>query len=277
MRVIISHDVDHLSVWEHKRDLIVPKFIVRSILEWGTGIISYSTIINRVKDLLHNKWNGINELIDFDKSNGVKSTFFFGVNNGLGLSYSLEQTEYWIKKVILSGLEVGVHGIEYNDIKKMQEEYNRFQKISGLSEFGIRMHYLRKNSNTIAKLGKIGYMYDTTEYNQSPTDYHSIGDMIEFPLNIMEGNIFYGKSRYQRYNYIQAVESTKRIINEFVAINNEKCVLNMLFHPLYFSDSWPDWKKWYIWFIEYCRQNKMEFVSYGGLSNEVKSSRSRFI
>jgi hypothetical protein len=31
MKVIISHDVDHVSVIEHKKDLIIPKFWIRSL------------------------------------------------------------------------------------------------------------------------------------------------------------------------------------------------------------------------------------------------------
>ncbi len=38
MKIIISHDVDHITVLEHNRDLIIPKFIVRSFLYKGLGI-----------------------------------------------------------------------------------------------------------------------------------------------------------------------------------------------------------------------------------------------
>lgn len=99
---------------------------------------------------------------------------------------------------------------------------------------------------------------------------------MEFPLNMMDVKLFYGNSCIQKYSFLEAVDSMKRIIDESILINNEKSILNILFHPLYFSESWPDWKKWYIWLIEYCKQNKMEFVSYGGLVDEIKSSRDRY-
>jgi len=42
MKVIVSHDIDHISVTEHLlKDLIIPKHIVRSHLEWMTGKLAF--------------------------------------------------------------------------------------------------------------------------------------------------------------------------------------------------------------------------------------------
>ena len=41
----------------------------------------------------------------------IKSNFFIGVNNGVGLSYSLNKVKKWIPKIIARGFNVGVHGI----------------------------------------------------------------------------------------------------------------------------------------------------------------------
>ena len=76
-KIIISHDVDHLSSYEHFSDLIIPKFVVRALIEKAKGIISFEELILRYKDTIKGKWNFVCELSDFDKEHNIKSTFFF--------------------------------------------------------------------------------------------------------------------------------------------------------------------------------------------------------
>lgn len=92
MKAIISHDVDHITVWEHK-DLIVPKFLIKSTIELLSGTIPFRDYLSRYEDLIKNKWQNIEELIKFNTKNGIPSTFFLGVNNGVGLVYSLENAD----------------------------------------------------------------------------------------------------------------------------------------------------------------------------------------
>ena len=128
MKVIISHDIDHLTVLEHKKDLIIPKFIVKSCIELVIKTISFREFFNRFKDFLKNKWHNLEELMKFDKENEIKATFFIGVNKGLGLSYSIEDAKFWIHEILKEGFDVGVHGIEYMDLKKNGDRIQNFQK-----------------------------------------------------------------------------------------------------------------------------------------------------
>jgi hypothetical protein len=148
MKIIISHDVDHITVSEHFRDSIIPKFIIRSKIEFLTGKISFKQYFLRFKHLLQNKWQNINELMEFNLQNNIPATFFIGVNNGLGLNYSLKLSEKWIKKIIEKGFDCGVHGIAFQNQADIDIEYKIFREISGLDKFGIRMHYLRMDTNT---------------------------------------------------------------------------------------------------------------------------------
>jgi len=66
MKIIISHDVDHLSVWEHKTDLIIPKILIRNTIEFVKGYITTNEFVNRFKDILQNKWQRIDELMEFN-------------------------------------------------------------------------------------------------------------------------------------------------------------------------------------------------------------------
>src|SRR5579864_8019352 len=149
MKAIISHDIDHLTAWEHlTRDLIIPKFLVRSKIELLTGKISFSEFSNRLADCFRNKWHNLDELVSFNQSVGVPSSFFIGVANGLGLSYQSEASAYWTMKFINKGCQVGVHGIAFDNPVLIKKVYEDFREISGLSTFGIRTHYVRQNAQT---------------------------------------------------------------------------------------------------------------------------------
>ena len=267
MKAIISHDVDHITVWEHEADLIVPKFLVRSSIELFIKSISVKEYYNRFKDLFKNKWQNIEELIEFDKHNDISSTFFIGVNNGLGLSYNLELSKYWIKKILEEGFDVGVHGIAYNNLSGVKEEFDIFKQISGLEKFGIRMHYLRNSATTVDLISKAGYHFDSTLYKiEQP---YKIRDLWEFPLNIMDGYIIMSKGKKWQVKHIDEImDETKKIIDNMY--RRKAKYITILFHDRYFSDSFYVWKKWYILTIEYLKRKNIEFISYKDAIKEME-------
>ncbi len=265
MKAILSHDVDHITVWEHK-DLIVPKFLIKSTIEVLSNTISFRDYVLRYKDLAKNKWQNIEELIDFNKKENIPSTFFFGVNNGVGLVYSLNNAKKWIKRVTDLGFDAGVHGIAFNNLEDMKKEFNTFKEISNLDQFGIRMHYLRNDENTLKNLSKCGYLFDSTEYQIK--DPYKIGDMWEFPLHIMDGyEIFQGKPwQYLKIDKIK--DLTKRKIDKIDSKNLK--YITILFHDRYFNDSFSTWKEWYFFVIDYLKSNKIEFISYKDAIKELE-------
>jgi peptidoglycan/xylan/chitin deacetylase (PgdA/CDA1 family) len=259
MKVIISHDVDHLTVWEHKTDLIIPKFIIRSSIELLIGSISLTEYLRRFKDFIKNKWNNIEELIIFNKQNNIPATFFFGVNNGLGLSYNVENAKAYIELVKNNNFEVGVHGIAYNNFNDMEKEFETFKRISKEKQFGIRMHYLRMDKNTLKFLSDLGYLFDSSILaDRNPYKVYS---MWEFPLHIMDGYIIQGKNkRWQFRSLNQIKDETKKKLEKLYDKNIK--YITILFHDRYFSDSFKTWKEWYIWLVEYLKNNGLEFISY---------------
>ena len=101
MKAIVSHDIDHLTLTEHYlRDLIVPKYFVRSYIEFFSGKISFSELMHRYGDVFKNQWQHIEILHKFNSQNNVPSTYFIGVNKGVGLTYSQIQSAYWIQKLL---------------------------------------------------------------------------------------------------------------------------------------------------------------------------------
>jgi len=257
MKIIITHDVDHIRVFEHKNDLIIPKFLARTLIELFSGYISFLEINKRIEDFVHNKWQNIEELMKFDKENGVRSTFFISVSRGRGLSYSLFDAYIWVRKIIQSGFNAGVHGIAYMDYLNIKLERQLFRKLSGLDKFGIRIHYLKINKKTLRLLDNVGYLYDSSLYKMQ--DPYKIGSLWEFPLSLMDGSLIYNNLRWQSQHLIKIKDSTKKYLEK--AIKKNMKYFTILFHDRYFSDSFKTWKQWYIWLIEYLKTCKFEFTT----------------
>jgi hypothetical protein len=176
MKIIVSHDVDHLTVWEHSYDLVLPKFLVRAILEYGFNKISLHELIERLKCFRANKWENIAELMAFNKAHHIPATFFLGVAHGKGMCYSLKNVEPWINRIRSEGFHAGLHGVAYNSESAIQKEHRLFKEISGTDTFGIRMHYLRNDPKRSICLPKLG-MHSTRLFTirQIPLESEACG------------------------------------------------------------------------------------------------------
>jgi hypothetical protein len=266
MKIIISHDVDHITVWEHKKDLIIPKFLARNMIELRSGAISGKECCLRFATLFKDKWHNIEEIIGFDRENKISSTFFIGVTKGMGLCYSIENSEFWINKILEKEFDVGLHGIAFDNFKDIKNEYNIFKEISKLNDFGIRMHYLRNNDNTLEYLNNAGYIFDSTLYKfQNP---FKVGNIWEFPLHIMDSYLFHKNSRWQNQDLEQVKDETKRKIE--AACKKDISYFTILFHSRSFNNSFLSWKNWYIWVIEYLKSNEFKFINYREAIQEIE-------
>lgn len=266
MKIIISHDVDHITAFEHK-NLIIPKHLLRSIIEITSGYISPYEFWNRIKDILNNKWHNLESLMEFNKKNKIPSTFFFGVKNGVGLDYLLEDALFWIQKVMHEGFDVGVHGIAYDNYTGIKGEYDIFKKITGLNKFGIRMHYLRRSNETLDFLNKSGYIFDAT-LNRLEHPF-KVGELWEFPLHVMDGHVFFKKGKWQDQTLVQAKNETERLLNK--SAESGLKYFSLLFHDCFFCDSFQAIKNWYIWLIDYCLCNEINFISYRKAIQELEN------
>lgn len=268
MKVIVSHDIDHLTVSEHIfKDAIVPKYYIRSYIELLSGKISLTELFNRYADFFKNKWQHLDDLVEFNKEHQVPSTFFIGVNQGLGLSYSIEQAAFWIKRLRELNCEVHVHGIEFESFEKINQEFQLFKKISNQEIVGTRMHYIRKNEHTLSNMAKVGYLFDSSEMSfKAP---YKIGDMWEFPFQIMDGYLIEKPKQWQCKNLNQCIDETKKLIDK--AHHESLPYLGVDFHDRYFSNSHKTWKNWYIWLIEFLSSQKLEFVNFKQAIAELES------
>lgn len=273
MRIIVSHDVDNLTRKEHRKDLIVIKMIIRAFLELFLFRINFSTFFSRLGCIFKNNFTNIDELVNFDVQNNTKATYFFATSNDNTLAYEAEAPKKYVQHILKNNLNVGIHGIAYNDLSKMKDEYNKFNKIHNTNNIGIRMHYLRKDQNTFSFMKEIGYSFDTTEYSpELKQPYITKEGLIEIPFHIMDSYLFQ-EGGLQKYNLKYAIDFTKKIIDSNY---NQDIIFNINLHQEYFSNGWKDWKDWYIWLVNYCTDKKIDFISYQEVVNELtnKSNKS---
>lgn len=188
------------------------------------------------------------------------------MNRGRGLSYRNGNAKYWIDRILSQGFDVGVHGIEYDSFDRMEEENLVFHSLTGLTKFGVRIHYLRTSPHTMRSLNELGYVFDSSQ--RGLKNPHRLGGLWEFPLHLMEGDIILNGNRWQRRNLEQARKETIQLIE--LASKRNIAYLTVLFHDSYFCDGFSVWKDWYTWLIGYCKENRLEFISFAHAIEELQ-------
>lgn len=268
MKVIVSHDVDHLNVGEHWKDLFFLKMWVRSFLELIRGKISFKVFGNRLVSVFDKRIHRIPELCEFDRQNGVQATYFFGMSRALGMVYRQSKALPWIKYVKECGYDAGVHGCDYLHLEAIKKEHDDFATLTGDTTFGIRNHYVRYDDDTFDKMKQAGYLFDTSEFNKAEPTYkkpYKVGDMWEFPLAIMDGYVVHYDLKEAQERVTQFVEKT---------ISEERDYLTVLFHDAYFNEKcYPVENAFYIWLISYLKSQNLEFISYRDAIKELEHDR----
>ena len=265
MKIIISHDVDHLYPSDHFKDLIFPKLWIRSFGQLLKGEITFKTFLYRLMSIFNKRLNRIPEIVAFDKKHNIPTTFFFGMDKGLGMSYQAVKAEKWIKFVLENGMDAGVHGIDFKCPQNIQKEFDLFKQLSGLSEFGIRTHYVRYDSDTFKKFAETGYLFDCSEFNKKEIELYNVykvDNMWEFPLHIMDDYIL-KKGRLDA-----AISTTEEILKNAQKERIE--YFSFLFHDFYYNDkTYLLNKTYYEWFVDFCERNNYSFISYHSAVKEL--------
>jgi hypothetical protein len=272
LKIIVSHDVDHITHLENMLDGFLIKSLLRNSMLTLNRSIKKKNFLEFLLSVLKNKAQNISELIEFDIYRNVKPTFFIGFANGLGLSYSLNQASYWTKEILNAGCDLGVHGIAFKNYDEMLYEYLQYRDIVGSNPPGIRMHYLRTCETTLAHLAQAGYLFDSSIYDLR--EPYSVDGMIEFPIHIMDVRIFCDQSRWYTVSFELAQRKTLKIIDQ---VEQAKLpYLTVLFHDSYFCQAYSKWRDWYMWLIEYLSGQGYEFISYKDACNEVKHQHQSY-
>jgi len=264
MKVIISHDVDALFRNDHYHDLIYPKQQVRCCIKLIKGECTFNEWILRLTSPFKKRQNNIKALMEFDKCNNIESTFFFGMAKGLGMSYSKEKPLAYTTLLKKNGFDVGVHGISFDDYDLMKKERDDFIKTIGFMPEGIRMHYVRFNDSTFKLLSKVGYLFDSTEFDKKKgyliKSPYKVNGMWEFPLTIMDGYL------PEKFGDMQLM--TKKIIKE--AEQSKLEYITILLHDPYFCDAFSAKRDWYLWLIDYLKSKHYTTISFTKAIRELE-------
>ena len=255
MKIIVSHDVDHIGGWCHWwKDLYWEKFLIKSLLYLVAGKIGFKMFCRRLMYVFSRRIENIDELMAFDREHGIPSTFFVGVNNALGMSYSLRAAKEMAKRIYATGFDVGVHGVAFEEESKIAEEFEKFKQFGIVDTFGVRNHYLRgRNDCRMHECqAKVGYSFDSTDYGLAAP--YKVGDLWEFPLSIMDTYIL----RECGNNMEVVKKATLDMLNE--AEEKKLPYFTILFHNP--SSISPDYMCWYSWIVAHLRANNYLFVSF---------------
>ncbi len=252
----------HVKLW-----LRLARFVL-------TGKISlphaFSVLFDASKIKLHN----IEALMEFDRAHGVKPTYFFimdqerCIHDSLGGAYPLDDAKPFIELVRSNGFEAGVHGIVFDDFDGMKSERDTWTQLTGSAPKCIRNHFVRFDDKTFERMNSLGYDYDSTEFDKAARSLikapYKVGNMWEFPLNIME---CYLVSPYvkQTAAYLASAEEMKaqtlRIIDELKSRGIK--YLTVLFHDPGFCESLKGYRDWYKWLVSYVEESPdFDFMSY---------------
>jgi peptidoglycan/xylan/chitin deacetylase (PgdA/CDA1 family) len=224
----LSHDVDHPSIRLHKWDHTIVGFLYRATFGSVRKLVRGQIPL---RDLLAN-WAAVLKLPlvymgvakDFWREfadrylqleQGLRSTFFvipfknYPGKSTVGsappfraASYGAEDISDIIQKLRSAGHEVGLHGIDaWIDSSRGSEELQEIRRLTGVSETGVRMHWLYFDQHSPAVLEKAGAAYDSTfGYNETvgyragaAQVYRPLGttQLLELPLHVMDTALFY--------------------------------------------------------------------------------------
>ncbi|MFP4524514.1 MAG: polysaccharide deacetylase family protein [Candidatus Woesearchaeota archaeon] len=267
MKVYVSHDVDHLTIKEHLKDLVLPKYVILSLLELAKGLISLKTLGHKLKALCNNDgWNNLEELLEFNKRHGVKATVFIATRKGSkGLNYDLREAAEAFRKAQEKGFEVGVHGIAYEQRRLMEEELERARRITGKRRLGLRTHYLRQDEHTKKKAADIGYAYDATTYDATGSTRK--GRIPLHPINLMDTYLF------SPLKGSLTLEAAKRKTRARLRALEQEGEAHILLHQRHFNKrQFPRYHDWYVWLVKYCKKKGYTFPAYGGKEDSFGES-----
>lgn len=246
MKLVISHDIDHLFWPEHwLHDLYIPKLWVKTLRFALRGQLPPGLALRRmIAPLTRRANNNLDELSELDRRQGIPSAFFVAVRRGLGLSYSQSNAAKAVALLRQRGHPVYLHGMAYDRPEDMQAEKRDFERLFGTADApGIRNHYLRQTPDTLRYMQMAGYAFDSTQYRLASP--HRVGTLVEVPVCLMDSPYLLGDAGNDQDDVrnitLAELEKAERAGVRHFTIDT---------HDVYFSDLYPDHKAWYRWLVE---------------------------
>lgn len=256
MKIIVSHDVDHLRAKEHLLDRYWPGMLVKSLCALAQQ--EDARITRRFRLRLEN----LQDLRAYNRANGISETYFFATRKGLSLSYSHKAVGPFASWLRREGVEIGLHGQSPDSLQALMEEKERLSAVGAGVPRGIRNHYLRKTSRSLGIMGAAGFTYDST-YMQLTRPFKQDG-IWEIPISIMDVTVL-----SPTYNdSVKVWDRTLHIIHEAEKRRIPYFVIN--FHDVYFCDGWRNHRDWYERLIQFFSDGRYPFSGFLAAVDELE-------
>lgn len=223
----LTHDVDHPAIRHHKWDPTMFGFLYRAVIgslievfrrrvpvhhlftNWAAALMLPLVYLGLAKDF----WSEFDRYLEIEK--GLCSTFFvIPFKNCPGQSaagqaprirassYAARDIADHLRRFVLAGCEVGLHGINaWLDCSKGREELDEIARITGIQSIGVRMHWLYFDEHSPLALEKAGFSYDTTMGYNGTVGYRAgtsqafkplqATRLLELPLHVMDTALFF--------------------------------------------------------------------------------------
>jgi len=249
--VWITHDIDHIRIREHYRDLFLFRFVAVTFLELLHGKRSLIDFV-RAKLLVFQpkRWDHFNEWIALEKKYKIKSTYFFAVNRGKSLSYTNEEIKPVAMLLKKNGFDLALHGQEYNKEEKVTSERELFKDITGSYPVGIRMHYLKKGTHSLKLFSKL-YRFDSSEYSTELAQPKRQEGILEIPLHVMDTYLF--SPLYLNFDLDEAILYTKEL---FAKAKEKNKIVVFDIHPHHLDQVFPRQRKYIEWLYAFLEKDK---------------------
>lgn len=223
----LTHDVDHPSIGRHWWDHTMFGFLYRAVIgsvlnvfrermsmrdlltNWAAAARLPFVYLGLAKDF----WLGFDRYLEIERGRGA--TFFvIPVKDDPGRTphgtapamraarYGATDIADHLRRLRAAGCEIGVHGIDaWLDPARGSQELQRVSAIAGMTEVGVRMHWLYLDETSAGMLEKAGFAYDSTVgyndtigYRAGTTQVFKPLDairLLELPLHVMDTALFY--------------------------------------------------------------------------------------
>ncbi len=224
----LTHDVDHPLLRQHMWDHTMFGFIYRalfsSVRNFIKGQVSFRDVVSNwmavsklpfvYLGLSKDPWREFGSCyLEVEKN--LPSTFFviavknYSGKNAHGRAPKFRASRYdardiadTIQGLMTVGCEIGLHGMDvWIDSFRGREELNEIRSLTGVSEIGVRMHWLYYDEESPAALEKAGASYDSTMGYNETVGYRAgttqvykplqTSQLLELPLHVMDTALFY--------------------------------------------------------------------------------------
>ena len=246
----ITHDIDHLGIKDHCRDMAIPKFVVLNLaglLRRALSVREFFTVLREIVRSLcgtgYDSWLCLDRWLDLEKKADVKSDWFVVCRKGRGISYEVQKARPVVEKLIGQGFTVGLHSQCRDSVEELPREVEEFRQAYGIERpIPVRMHYLAEKASDLDSYREL-FTYDSSIFDEqafsTDTDFNR-------PINIMD-TFFFCPIRRECLTLEQAQARTRTILS-MAEEQGRNVVVD--FHQRSLSPCFPRYREYILWFYE---------------------------